>query len=77
MMIIAKYIPLGSSNTNNFRYIILILFICRRRSSAKSVEESTIDLFQALTECTQINQLFFQNHLNEALKKAKAQYAVS
>ncbi|UJR09726.1 hypothetical protein I4U23_013955 [Adineta vaga] len=48
--------------------------ICdRRRSSAKASEEPTLDILQALKECDHINQLFFQNHLNEALKKAKAQ----
>lgn len=75
MMKRAEAMPIGSLNTNNFQYIINLIF--RRRSSSKQHEEPTIDLFQALTECEEINQLFFQNHLNEALKKAKAQYALS
>ncbi len=44
----------------------------RKQSSSKHHEEPTVDLLQALIECQEINQLFFQNHLNEALKKAKA-----
>ncbi|CAF1073022.1 unnamed protein product [Adineta steineri] len=44
-----------------------------KHTSSKQGEESTIDLFQALKECEQITQLFFQNHLNEALRKTKEQ----
>ncbi|CAF0981310.1 unnamed protein product [Adineta ricciae] len=45
----------------------------RRRSSAKVSDDPTLDIIQALKECDQINKLFLQNHLNEALRKAKAQ----
>ena len=49
-------------------------FEFRRRSSAKVSDEPTLDIIQALKECDQINKLFLQNHLNEALRKAKAKY---
>jgi hypothetical protein len=49
----------------------------RKQSASKHFEEPAIDLHQALYECQQINQLFFQNHLNAALEKTKAQYKKS
>ncbi|CAF4995542.1 unnamed protein product, partial [Rotaria socialis] len=42
-------------------------------SLSKVHDESTIDLVQSLVECQKISQLIFENRLNEALRKTKAQ----
>ena len=49
----------------------------RKQSLSKHHEEPSIDLIQSLIECQEINQLFFQNHLNEGLQKTKALYIVT
>ncbi|CAF4042175.1 unnamed protein product [Rotaria sordida] len=45
----------------------------RRRSSLKQHEMSSIDLYQMFNECQEITKLFFENHLNEALIRTKAE----
>ncbi|CAF1075490.1 unnamed protein product [Rotaria sp. Silwood1] len=44
-----------------------------RRSSLKQHGTSAIDLCQMFNECQEITKLFFENHLNEALKRTKAE----